>query len=225
MWISYKSLEILKLKININNMKALIVVDPQNDFMPGGSLAVKDGNQIVPVINKLTKSGLFDLVIFTKDWHPSNHKSFASQHEGKNLFDVIDLNGIDQVLWPDHCVQDTEGSMFHKDIDMNIPNLYIFKKGMNTEVDSYSGFLDNDHKSSTGLTEFLKEKGVYETYILGIAGDYCVKYTAIDSSSEGFDTYVIMDGVRSITDDITPVLDELRDNSVIIIDSSFILKN
>jgi len=225
MWISYKSLEILKLKININNMKALIVVDPQNDFMPGGSLAVKDGNQIVPVINKLTKSGLFDLVIFTKDWHPSNHKSFASQHEGKNLFDVIDLNGIDQVLWPDHCVQDTEGSMFHKDIDMNIPNLYIFKKGMNTEVDSYSGFLDNDHKSSTGLTEFLKEKGVYETYIMGIAGDYCVKYTAIDSSSEGFDTYVIMDGVRSITDDITPVLDELRDNSVIIIDSSFILKN
>ena len=206
-------------------MKALIVVDPQNDFMPGGSLAVKDGNQIVPVINKLTKSGLFDLVIFTKDWHPSNHKSFASQHEGKNLFDVIDLNGIDQVLWPDHCVQDTEGSMFHKDIDMNIPNLYIFKKGMNTEVDSYSGFLDNDHKSSTGLTEFLKEKGVYEIYILGIAGDYCVKYTAIDSSSEGFDTYVIMDGVRSITDDITPVLDELRDNSVIIIDSSFILKN
>jgi len=206
-------------------MKALIVVDPQNDFMPGGSLAVKDGNQIVPVINKLTKSGLFDLVIFTKDWHPSNHKSFASQHEGKNLFDVIDLNGIDQVLWPDHCVQDTEGSMFHKDIDMNIPNLYIFKKGMNTEVDSYSGFLDNDHKSSTGLTEFLKEKGVYETYIMGIAGDYCVKYTAIDSSSEGFDTYVIMDGVRSITDDITPVLDELRDNSVIIIDSSFILKN
>jgi len=206
-------------------MKALIVVDPQNDFMPGGSLAVKDGNQIVPVINKLTKSGLFDLVIFTKDWHPSNHKSFASQHEGKNLFDVIDLNGIDQVLWPDHCVQDTEGSMFHKDIDMNIPNLYIFKKGMNTEVDSYSGFLDNDHKSSTGLTEFLKEKGVYETYILGIAGDYCVKYTAIDSVSEGFDTYVIMDGVRSITDDITPVLDELRDNSVIIIDSSFILKN
>jgi len=225
MWISYKSLEILKLKININNMKALIVVDPQNDFMPGGSLAVKVGNQIVPVINKLTKSGLFDLVIFTKDWHPSNHKSFASQHEGKNLFDVIDLNGIDQVLWPDHCVQDTEGSMFHKDIDMNIPNLYIFKKGMNTEVDSYSGFLDNDHKSSTGLTEFLKEKGVYETYIMGIAGDYCVKYTAIDSSSEGFDTYVIMDGVRSITDDITPVLDELRDNSVIIIDSSFILKN
>lgn len=206
-------------------MKALIVVDIQNDFCPGGSLAVKNGDQIVPVINKLTKSGLFDLVIFTKDWHPSNHKSFASQHEGKNLFDVIDLNGIDQVLWPDHCVQDTEGAMFHKDIDMNIPNLYIFKKGMNSEVDSYSGFYENDHKTSTGLSEFLKEKGINETYICGLALDYCCLYTSIDSFKEGFATHVIIDGVRSITDNITPVLDELRDNGVMIIDSSFILKN
>jgi len=206
-------------------MKALLIIDVQNDFIPGGSLAVKDGIQIVPIINKLTKSNLFDIVIFTKDWHPSNHKSFASQHEGKNLFDVVDLNGIDQVLWPDHCVQDTEGAMFHKDIDMNIPNLYIFKKGMNPEVDSYSGFYENDHKTSTGLSEFLKEKGVYETYICGLALDYCCLYTSIDSVNEGFETYFILDGTRAITDNITPVLDELRDNGVMIIDSSFILKN
>lgn len=186
--------------------RALIVVDPQNDFCPGGSLAVKDGDKIIPIINKLTKSDMYDLVIFTKDWHPSNHKSFASQH-GKDLFSVIDLNGISQVLWPDHCVQDTLGAEFHREIDLNIPNLYIFKKGINTEVDSYSGFYENDHKTSTGLGEFLKEKEVTDVDIVGLAGDYCVCYTAVDSVKEGFNTTVIMDGVRSITDDITSVLE------------------
>lgn len=186
--------------------RALVVVDPQNDFCPGGSLAVKDGDKIIPIINKLTKSDMYDLVIFTKDWHPSNHKSFASQH-GKDLFSVIDLNGISQVLWPDHCVQDTLGAEFHREIDLNIPNLYIFKKGINTEVDSYSGFYENDHKTSTGLGEFLKEKEVTDVDIVGLAGDYCVCYTAVDSVKEGFNTTVIMDGVRSITDDITSVLE------------------
>ena len=149
---------------------------------------------------------MYDLVIFTKDWHPANHKSFASQHEGKSLFSVIDLNGIDQVLWPDHCVQDTLGTEFHKDIDLNIPNLYIFKKGINSEVDSYSGFFENDHNTSTGLGEFLKEKEITDVHIVGLAFDYCVCYTAADSFKEGFKTTVLMNGVKSISDDLMPTL-------------------
>lgn len=203
-------------------MKALIVVDVQNDFCKGGSLEVPGSNDIIPLVNKLTKSDKFDLVILTKDWHPANHKSFASQHEGKNPFDMIDLNGIEQVLWPDHCVSDKEGSDFHDDLDLDIPNLYIFKKGMNPEVDSYSGFYENDHKTSTGLSEFLKEKGITETYVVGLAADFCVKYTAIDSKKEGFKTYLIWDATRGIADDLSPVVDELFDEGVMVIDSNYL---
>jgi nicotinamidase/pyrazinamidase len=190
-------------------MKALIVVDIQNDFLENGSLAVKDSNRIIPIVNKLTHSGNFDIVIFTKDWHPFNHKSFASQHEGKNVFDLIDLNGIQQVLWSNHCVQNTLGAEFHKDLDLNIPNLYIFKKGMNPEIDSYSGFYENDHKTSTGLTDFLREKGITEISITGIATDYCVKYTAIDSSKDGFETTLIIDATQGIAEDMKPHVEEM----------------
>ena len=186
--------------------RALLVIDAQNDFMPGGSLAVKDGDEIVPVINKLTKSDKYDLVVFTKDWHPANHKSFASQHNGKDVFSMTIINGMTQVLWPDHCVQDTLGAEFHQDIDFDIPNLYIFKKGMNPEIDSYSGFLENDLKTSTGLSEFLKKREITEVDIVGLALDYCVCYTAVDSYKSGFKTTVLMNGVKSISDDLMPTL-------------------
>ena len=195
-------------------MRALLVVDPQQDFMKNGSLEVKNGDQIVPVINELTKSDKFDLVVFTKDWHPADHKSFASQHENRKIFETINLEGTDQVLWPDHCVQGTQGAEFHKDIDLNIPNLYIFKKGMNPNMDSYSGFYENDYETSTGLYEFLIEKDIDEVFIVGLALDYCVSYSALDSVSEGFDTTIIMDGVRAITEDLTSVLDTFKRNGI-----------
>ncbi|MDM1514750.1 isochorismatase family protein, partial [Myroides odoratimimus] len=138
-------------------MKALLVVDLQYDFLPGGSLAVKDGDKIIPVINTIQKQ--FDLIIATQDWHPNNHKSFASQHPDNKLFDVINLNGIPQVLWPDHCVQGTKGAEFTAEWDTT-KVAAIFSKGMNVEVDSYSGFYDNDHQYSTGLLGFLKDKEV-----------------------------------------------------------------
>lgn len=197
--------------------KALLVIDIQNDFLENGSLEVSGSNSIIPIVNKLTKSGNFDLIIFTKDWHPHNHKSFASQHEDKNTFDVINLNGIQQVLWPDHCVQDTQGAEFHKDLNIDVPNMYIFKKGMNINIDSYSGFYENDHKTSTGLTNFLKEKGITDTYLVGIATDYCVKYTAIDSVKDGFKTNVIIDATSGIAPDLTPHINEMTNNNINII--------
>ena len=196
-------------------MRALIVVDPQNDFMPGGSLAVKDGDQIVPVINMLTKSGKYDLVIFTKDWHPTNMSAFASQYKGKNPFDTYtNKDGDIDVLWPDHCVQDTLGAEFHKDIDLNIPNLYIFKKGLEVDSHPYSGFGDLYHFASSGLVEFLKERQITDTDIVGLATDYCVKDTAVDSARQGFNTTVIMSGVRAIAEDLTPTLKIFEDEGI-----------
>ena len=188
--------------------RALIVVDPQKDFMLGGSLAVKDGDKIVSVINKLTKSDMYDLVIFTKDWHPADMKAFASQHSGKKPFDTyINNNGDVDVLWPDHCVADTEGAKYHDDIDLNIPNLYIFKKGMELNSHPYSGFGDLYHFESSGLLEFLNKNKVTDVDVVGLATDYCVKDTAIDSARHGFNTTVIMEGVRAIAEDLTPTLD------------------
>lgn len=193
--------------------RALIAVDVQNDFMPGGNLPVTDGDEIVPVVNGLIEE--HDLVIFTQDFHPADHKSFASQHPGKNAFDVVDLNGIDQVLWPDHCVQGSEGVRFHKDLSTaKAKSVYIFKKGTNSEVDSYSGFYDNNHEDSTGLAEFLKENGVEAVEIVGLAGDYCVKFTALDAVKEGFNTTVIGNGVRFIDEDITKHVEEMREAGV-----------
>jgi len=203
----------------MKNRKALIVVDVQNDFMPGGALAVSGGDEIIPVINSLLPK--FDLIIFTKDWHPQDHKSFASQHEGKSVFDQIDLNGLDQVLWPDHCVQDTPGADLHSGIDFDKINgdFYFFKKGMDSEVDSYSGFYDNGRKNSTCLKEFLEEREVAEVYVVGLALDYCVSYTAIDAAMEGFKTAVIEDGTRSINPDINEVLQNFHEAGVAFVES------
>ena len=201
-------------------MKALIVVDPQNDFMPNGNLAVTDGDKIIPIINKLMKTDVYDLVIITKDWHPDTHKSFASQHPDSNLFDVIDLNGMEQVMWPEHCIEGTQGAEFHPDLNMDCDNLYIFKKGMNPEIDSYSGFYENDHETSTGLTKFLQSKNIEVVDVVGLALDFCVKYTAIDAANEGFETSILADACRGIAEDMTPTFEELTKNNVFILNST-----
>lgn len=176
-------------------MKALIIVDIQNDFVAGGSLEVPFGEQIIPLVNEL--STRFDLVVATQDWHPASHKSFASNHDGKKAFDNIISGGLDQVLWPDHCVQGSTGAAFHHDLNMNRVEA-IFRKGMDPEIDSYSGFYDNGHKKSTGLEGYLKSRGVREVYVCGLAGDYCVYFTAMDALKAGFKTYLIEDATRSI---------------------------
>jgi len=176
-------------------MKALIIVDVQNDFMPDGSLAVPDGDAIVPVINRI--SGKFDLVVATQDWHPPEHKSFASNHKGRQPFETIDLNGISQTLWPDHCVQGTPGADFHPGLDTR-PVEAIFRKGINPEIDSYSGFYDNQHLKSTGLAGYLREKDVTEVYGCGLAGDICVYDTLNDALKCGFPTILIADAARAL---------------------------
>ena len=184
----------------MKNKKALIIVDVQYDFLPNGNLAVAGGDEVIPVINELVKK--FDLVIFTQDFHPANHESFASQHEGKSPFEKIKLNGEDQILWPDHCIQRTRGCSIHESVMYN-PELaekrfYIFKKGLDQEVDSYSGFYDNGRAHSTGLNEFLQDEGVESLYITGLALDYCVAWTAKDAVKLGFETFVVLDGTKSI---------------------------
>lgn len=175
--------------------KALIIIDMQYDFIPGGNLAVKGGDEIIPIINNLIPQ--YELVVATQDWHPANHKSFASQHEGKNVFEVIDLNGLEQVLWPDHCVQGTSGAEFHKDLNFNKVEA-IFRKGMNSEIDSYSGFYDNGHRKSTGLSGYLKEKGIEELHFCGLAADYCVYFSMKDALKEGFHVVLHEKATRAI---------------------------
>lgn len=176
-------------------MKALLLIDIQNDFLPGGALAVPDGDVIIPIINQLQPQ--FDLVIATQDWHPQGHKSFASNHAGKKVFEKIDLDGLEQVLWPDHCVQGTAGAEFSKQLDMKKVEA-VFRKGTNADIDSYSGFYDNGHRKSTGLADYLRGKNIQQVYMAGLAGDYCVYYSAKDALKEGFDTYIIEDATRPI---------------------------
>ncbi|MEW6003716.1 MAG: bifunctional nicotinamidase/pyrazinamidase [Stygiobacter sp.] len=176
-------------------MKTLIIIDVQNDFIPGGSLPVPFGDEVIPVINKIQSK--FDLVIATQDWHPKNHKSFASNNFPNKVFDKINLNGIDQILWPDHCIQCSLGADFHKDLLMNNVEL-ILRKGMNPEIDSYSAFYDNGHQKSTGLAYYLKGKNVNEIYLVGLAGDFCVYYSAKDAINENFNVTIIEDAIRSI---------------------------
>jgi nicotinamidase/pyrazinamidase len=179
-------------------MKALLLIDIQNDFIPGGSLAVPGGDEVVPVANHI--QSYFDLIVATQDWHPTNHKSFASNHDGRSAFEEIDLNGLNQVLWPDHCVQGTRGALFSKDLNMDKVEA-IFRKGTDSEIDSYSGFYDNGHRKSTALGHYLRGKGITDVYIAGLAADYCVYYTAKDAIGEGFTTYIIENAVRAISED------------------------
>ena len=204
-------------------MKAIILVDIQNDFLPGGALAVEHGDQIIPVVNKLIPK--FDLVVATQDWHPANHQSFASNHPGSSVGQLIDLHGLPQVLWPDHCIQHSRGAEFSRDLETS-SIAKVFRKGSDPKVDSYSGFFDNDKRNDTGLTDYLKEKEVDQVFIVGLATDYCVKYTAIDSVAQGFNTRVILDAVRAVNlnpDDEVKALDEMTASGVNIIESNEIL--
>nr|WP_315124824.1 bifunctional nicotinamidase/pyrazinamidase [uncultured Capnocytophaga sp.] len=177
-------------------MKALIIVDVQNDFMPTGALPVPEGDQIITAINVEMYKG-YDLIVATQDWHPTNHKSFASQHKDKKTFDIVQLNGIDQILWPEHCVQGSFGAELHKDLDTR-PISAIFRKGMNPEIDSYSAFFDNNKLNSTGLHGYLQDKGIKELVFCGLAGDYCVAYSANDAKALGYEVRLFEEGIRSI---------------------------
>ena len=176
-------------------MNALVIVDIQNDFTDGGALAVPDGGSIISVVNGLEER--FDIVVATQDWHPAGHKSFASSHSGRRSFDRISLNGLDQVLWPDHCIQGSLGAQFHPGLHTNRIEA-VFRKGMNPDIDSYSGFYDNGHRKNTGLAGYLRDRNVTTVYVCGLAADYCVYFTAKDALKEGFDTYIIEDATRPI---------------------------
>ena len=182
-------------KIAPDDKSVLLVIDVQNCFLPGGSLAVKNGDQVVPVINRLARS--FANVVMTQDWHTAGHVSFASSHSGKKPFEVIDLSYGKQVLWPDHCVQGTEGAALSK--DLNIPQAeLILRKGFHKDVDSYSAFTEADGKTSTGLAKYLEARGLRRVFLAGLATDFCVAWSAVDARKAGFETYVIEDACRGI---------------------------
>lgn len=176
-------------------MKALLVIDLQNDFCPGGALEVPNGDTIIPTINELSEE--FDIVLQTQDWHPAGHSSFASSHKGKEPFETTEMPYGTQVLWPDHCVQGTEGAAFHPDLKTNRSQLVI-RKGFRKQIDSYSAFFENDDETTTGLTGYLRDRGVDSLYVVGLAADFCVKWSVLDGIKEGFDLFVVEDAVKGI---------------------------
>lgn len=197
--------------------RALIIADVQNDFLPGGALGIKDGDQVIPLVNALSPK--FDKVIATQDWHPENHMSFARTH-GKKEHEVMEIDGIDQMLWPVHCVPGTFGAAFHKDLDLKPVHL-ILRKGTDPCIDSYSVFLENDKRTETGLRFYLKGLGINEIYLCGLATDYCVYYSALDSRQFGFDTTVILDATRGVNvpeGSITAAVKDMAERGVRIID-------
>lgn len=176
-------------------MKVLLAIDVQNDFCPGGSLAVPQGDQIIPVVNRLSER--FGHMILTQDWHPADHSSFASSHDGKKPYETIQMPYGEQVLWPDHCVQNSDGAAFHPELDTERAEV-IIRKGFRKEVDSYSAFYENDHKTQTGLAGYLRERGFTDIYVCGLATDFCVRWSVLDGRNEGFRMHVVEDGVKGI---------------------------
>lgn len=176
-------------------MQALIVIDVQNDFCPGGALAVPQGDLIVPGINTLMRE--FQAVVLTQDWHPAGHSSFASSHDGKAPYDMIEMPYGPQVLWPDHCIQGSNGAAFHKDLHHDRADL-IIRKGYNPKIDSYSAFFENDHKTPTGLEGYLRTRGITTLTMVGLALDFCVNFSAVDAAKLGFDVTVRQDLSRAI---------------------------
>ncbi|MDR2011956.1 MAG: bifunctional nicotinamidase/pyrazinamidase [Rhodanobacter sp.] len=184
--------------MTIDDTTVLIVVDVQNDFLPGGSLAVKDGDQVVPVINRV--AGRFANIVATQDWHTPKHISFASSHPGKRPFDMIDLVYGKQVLWPDHCVQGTEGAALARDLSIPQAQLMI-RKGFHHNIDSYSAFTEADGKTTTGLAAYLQARRIRRVFVAGLATDFCVAWTALDVRKAGFETTIIEDACRAIDAD------------------------
>ncbi|TFG04280.1 MAG: bifunctional nicotinamidase/pyrazinamidase [Promethearchaeota archaeon] len=206
-------------EIKVNGKRdALLIVDIQNDFIPGGALPVEDGDKIISGINKTAKHFKDNnaTIVLTQDWHPPNHKSFASAHPGKSPGDLYESKGIGPVLWPDHCVQNTFGAEFHEDLDINLADKVI-QKGTNPEVDSYSGFLDNDKKSKTGLAKYLKSENIERLFICGLALDYCCYYTAMDGVEFGFEVVLIVDlskGIDNPPGNISNALKDMKDKGI-----------
>ncbi len=200
-------------------MNALILVDLQNDFVPGGALPVPEGDAVVPVANRVQPR--FDLVVATQDWHPPDHGSFAANHPGKKPGDVIEHAGLRQILWPVHCVQNTLGAALLPGLDRS-RIARVFQKGDDPNIDSYSGFFDNGRRKATGLGGFLRQRGVTRVYVMGLATDYCVKFTALDARELGFETLLIEDGCRGVNlnpGDVERAVREMRAAGVSLVDS------
>jgi nicotinamidase/pyrazinamidase len=201
-------------------MNVLIIVDLQNDFLPGGALAVPHGDEVIPVANELQQR--FELVLATKDWHPPDHGSFAANHPGKKPGDCVILDGIEQILWPVHCVQNTHGAEFAPSFDTS-RIVHVFHKGTERNIDSYSTFFDNAHRRHTGLAHYLEKRGIKDIYLMGLALDYCVKYSTLDARQLGLNTHVIVDGCRGIElepGDIGRALDEMKRVGAVLLKSS-----
>jgi nicotinamidase/pyrazinamidase len=181
--------------MTIGDSDVLLVIDVQNDFCPGGNLAVPEGDKVVPVINRLAQR--FHHVVVTQDWHPAGHHSFASSHAGRKPYDTIEAAYGPQILWPDHCVQGTEGAEFHPGLALRNLELVI-RKGFRPHIDSYSALFENDHKTPTGLAGYLRERGIKRVFACGLALDFCVRYSAEDAKVQGFDVAVIEDACRGI---------------------------
>lgn len=175
--------------------QALLIIDVQNDFCPGGALEVPEGDRVVPVINRLSEA--FDIVLQTQDWHPEGHSSFASSHEGRDPFETVEMSYGEQVLWPDHCVQGSEGAEFHPDLVTRRSQL-IVRKGFRREIDSYSAFYENDNETVTGLAGYLRSRNIDTLYTAGLATDFCVKWSVLDGLREGFGIRIVEDAVRGI---------------------------
>jgi len=203
-------------------MKALLIVDVQNDFCPGGALEVPEGDKVVPVINSLTPQ--FNAVIQTQDWHPAGHYSFASSHDQKDPFDTIEMEYGNQVLWPDHCVQGSEGAQFHPDLE-TLKTQVIIRKGFRKDIDSYSAFYENDNKTKTGLTGYLNTRGIDTLYVAGLATDFCVKWSVLDGIKDDFNLYVVEDAVLGIDMDgsVDAAWQEMKEAGASVVKSDQIL--
>jgi nicotinamidase/pyrazinamidase len=206
-------------------MNALVLVDIQNDFLPGGALAVPEGDRVIPIVNHVQPR--FDLVVATQDWHPADHASFAANHPGRSMGEVIDLEGLPQVLWPVHCVQGSPGAELAPQLDWG-RIARVFRKGEDPCIDSYSGFFDNGHRRATGLGDYLREQGVREVYLAGLATDYCVKFTALDARQLGFNVYLLEDACRGVNlnpGDVSQAVEAMRAAGVKVIQSGEVYAN
>lgn len=205
--------------MQISPRAVLLVIDVQNDFIPGGQLPVPEGDLIVPLINRLARP--FKQVVIAQDWHPKGHASFASSHPGRQPYDVIQLPYGEQTLWPDHCVQATAGAEFHPELDLPHAQLVI-RKGCNPDIDSYSAFLEADRQTTTGLAGYLSERGIDTVYMVGLALDFCVMYSALDARAAGFNAFVVLDACRAIDLDgsLAAAIDRMQGAGVGLIQSS-----